>query len=79
MLSHPRISTVDDPGPALTTKLLTLLSDRTPLTARAAAFEYDGGMSTDHAPRPDGAHRLTALAARWREFWSGYWKSPHGC
>jgi hypothetical protein len=34
------------------------------------------GMSGNHIA---GATRLAALAARWREFWSGYWQSPHGC
>ena len=42
-------------------------------------FEYDGGMNTKNASRADAGARLTELAGRWREFWSGYWKSPHGC
>jgi hypothetical protein len=34
-------------------------------------------MSTEQAPPPN--HTLAGLAARWREFWNGYWRSPHGC
>lgn len=23
--------------------------------------------------------RFTAFTAAWREFWQGYWQSPHSC
>jgi hypothetical protein len=30
-----------------------------------------GGMSTRAS--------LSAFAGLWRQFWQGYWRSPHGC
>jgi hypothetical protein len=36
------------------------------------------GMSREQVP-PTGQVAGHGLAARWREFWNGYWRSPHGC
>jgi len=38
-----------------------------------------GRMDTKHAPESGAGGRLAVLMAHWREFWRGYWQSPHGC
>jgi hypothetical protein len=48
------------------------------LSAQSPSVEYDEAMSGDHVP-PTGQVAGEGLAARWREFWNGYWRSPHGC